>query len=119
MNHPSQQIHQGRTRSALEQAVFGVMYRSKQQRFRRLIAIFVLLGKHGTRGLIFLWPAYVVMAVFFGFAHDSRTFIYVLALAPGMAMWFAIYLLGAQHEYRKWVRGQILGPDFVKLLLRC
>jgi len=45
----------------LERAVFLVVYRSRVQQQRRLVARWVLILKHVLRGLFYMWPIYLLL----------------------------------------------------------
>ncbi len=102
----------------LERAVFQSVYRSRTQRLRRITAIQILLLKHITGGLLFLWPLYVILLAVLLTPVTSRHLIYLLALLPGLLVWFYIHISGAREDYRQHVRNHILGKGFIKDLFR-
>ena len=97
-------------------AVFLAVYQSREQRMRRFIAMLVLLVKHLLRGLIIIWPIYVVMLAALVFPELRHYLWYFLTLLPGLFIWLMIYLKGARLEYKKYVNGFILENGFIKQL---
>lgn len=97
-------------------AVFLAVYRSRQQRLRRLIAMLILVIKHFLRGLLILWPVYVVMLAGLVIPHWRQYLWYFLTLMPGLILWLMIYLRGARLEYKNHVNGYILKNGFIKQL---
>ncbi len=100
-----------------ERAVFIAVYRSRIQRQRRLLAKLVLIIKHSLRGLFFLWPAYVVLVALMFLPWMQERMLYLIALAPGMLVWFYIYARGARVDYQQCVHERILDKDFIKKLV--
>lgn len=97
-------------------AVFLAVYQSRQQRMRRVTAMLVLLLKYLLRGLIILWPIYVVFLAVLVFPNVRQYLWYFLVLLPGLFIWIIIYLKGARLEYKSYVTGFILENGFIKQL---
>ncbi len=100
-----------------QRGVFLAVYQSRRQRHRRLLAALVLLTKHMARGLLIIWPAYLVLLAGLLFPQVREYLWYFLALAPGLLVWLLIYLRGARLEYRQSVHGFILDKGFIKQLM--
>jgi len=100
-----------------ERAVFIAVYRSRVQRQRRLVAKLVLIIKHGLRGVIFLWPVYVLVVALMFLPWMQERMLYLLALVPGMLVWFYIYVRGARLDYYQSVHERILDKDFIRKLV--
>ncbi len=102
----------------LARAVFRAVYDSPVQRRRRRIAVALLVVKHLGRGLVMIWPVYVVLLALWLVPGVRERWWYVLALAPGVIGWLLIYLRGVRRDYAQRVRGRLLErEDYRKLLL--
>lgn len=92
----------------LARAVFRAVYDSPVQRRRRRAAVAVLVVKHLGRGVVMIWPLYVVaLVIAFMPGEDSRWW-YLAALLPGALGWLLIYLRGVRRDYTQRVQGRIL-----------
>ncbi len=100
-----------------ERGVHWALYRSREQRLRRSLAIILLLLKHGVRGLVYIWPFYIVVAAVMISPTLKENVPYMVALLPGVLAWFYIYLAGARKDYQRLVRGMILRKGFIKRLI--
>ena len=102
--------------SEFEQAVFLAAYHSNMQTRRRRAALILLAVKHGLRGLIFTWPAYV-LALAAGYSDGLHAFAYLLLLIPAIALSIYILFHGVRDDYRVRVRGFLLSKKFIRTLL--
>lgn len=107
---------QGREKT-LQQAVFDSVYQSPVQLRRRRIAILLLLLKYGLRGLLILWPVYVLIIIGIVYPESGHYLVYLLAFVPGVVLWFFIYIAGARQDYMKMIEGRILDKDYLGKVL--
>lgn len=89
----------------LEAAAFRAVLNSRLQRRRRLRATAAIALKHALRGLLFLWPAYLVL---FAALTDWISRLYLLPAVPGVLISLYIYVRGVRKEYRQRIRGKLL-----------
>jgi len=108
---------QGDHSNELERQIFLVMYRSRTQRIRRKIAMLVLLLKYLVRGMLVIWPVYIVIAAVLMLPQTRQYFSYLALLMPGLLVWLLIYLKGARTEYRQRIEGRLLDKRFVSELI--
>jgi len=101
----------------LERQIFLVMYRSRTQRLRRKLAMLVLLLKYLLRGMLVIWPVYIVIAAVLLLPQTRQYFSYLVLLMPGLLVWILIYLKGARTEYRQRIEGRLLDKRFVSELI--
>ncbi len=102
----------------LGQAVFMALYQSRRQRMRRRVAMLLLVVKHLGRGLVMIWPVYLVGLALLLLPGVNDTLWYLLALTPGVIGWLLIYLRGVRRDYAQQVAGRLLeAGDYRKLLL--
>ena len=101
----------------LERQVFLVMYHSRSQRLRRKLAMLVLLLKYLVRGMLLIWPAYIVIAAVLLLPQTRQYFSYLALLMPGLVVWLLIYLRGARTEYRQRIEGRLLDKRFINDLI--
>ena len=102
--------------SEFEQAVFLAAYHSNMQTRRRRAALILLALKHGLRGLIFTWPAYV-LALAAGYSDGLHVFAYLLLLIPAIALSIYILFHGVRDDYRVRVSGLLLNKKFIRTVL--
>ena len=102
--------------SEFEQAVFLAAYHSREQTRRRRAALVLLAIKHGLRGLMFSWPAYV-LAVAAGYSDGLHAVAYLLLLIPAIALSAYILFHGVRDDYRVRVSGFLLTKKFIRTLL--
>ena len=102
--------------SEFEQAVFLAAYHSSEQTRRRQAALVLLAIKHGLRGLMFSWPAYV-LALAAGYSDGLHAFAYLLLLIPAIALSAYILFHGVRDDYRVRVDGFLLNKKFMRTLL--
>ncbi len=102
----------------LERQIFLVVYRSRKQRIRRTLAMLVLLLKYLVRGMLVIWPVYIVIAAIMLLPQSRQYVPYLALLTPGLVVWLLIYLKGARMEYRQRVEGRLLDKGFISELLK-
>ena len=102
--------------SEFERGVFLAVYRSRRQRWWRRIAMLVLLLKYLVRGLVIIWPAYLIAIALLLLPGADRYLYYFMMLVPGVVVWLLIYMKGARDDYAMRVDGQILEQGFIKEL---
>lgn len=102
----------------LERAVFLSVYHSREQRQMRFLARMVLVLKHILRGLIFIWPVYLIFVAILILPVSADRMIFLLVLLPGLLIWFFVYVKGAQADYHHYVHEQILEKGFIRKLIR-
>ena len=100
----------------LERAVFLSVYRSRKQWQRRFLAGLLLSLKHLLRGLLYIWPVYLILAALFFLPLSADRLILLFVLMPGLLLWFLIYLKGARADYYQHVHEQILDRGFIRKL---
>lgn len=99
--------------SELEKAVFLAVYRSRQQRIKRVVAMFVLIIKYISCGLILIWPVYLLLLLMILSPAASEYLWYSVFFIPGAIFWLKIYLKSAFKEYKRLVKNHILSKGFV------
>jgi hypothetical protein len=103
-------------RSDFEQAVFEAAYESRQQRAWRRVALIVLGFKHGIRGLLFSWPAYV-LALAIAHSGSFHAMAYLIMLVPAVFLSCYLLLKGVRDDYSVSVENVLLQKGFVRQLL--
>lgn len=102
--------------SEFEQGIFLAAYNSPLQRRRRLQAVLLLGMKHGLRGLLFSWPAYVLgLAAYTSEAVHAVA--YALLLVPALGLSIVILMRGVRDDFRDRVNGLLLEKGYVRGLL--
>ena len=99
-----------------ERGVFLAVYRSPRQTWWRRIAMLVLMLKYLVRGLVIIWPAYVIALALLLVPGAENYLYYFMMLLPGAVVWLLIYMKGARHDYATRVDGHILKQGFIKEL---
>ena len=103
------------SRNELQQAVFQAVYRSRQQRARRALAIIMLGLKHGLRGLLFIWPAYLAVLGALSLQGGGRL-AFLAILIPGLGVALHVLIKGVRADYADRVEGKVLPKTFVRRL---
>ncbi len=102
-------------RGELERGVFMALYRSREQRHRRALALFILLVKHGLRGVLFTWPLYAVAAA--ALQSPGIRLLVLLALTlPGLGVSSYILGKGVKDDYGHYVRDVLLEKGYARRL---
>lgn len=98
----------------LERAVFLSRYNSTRQRLIRLVGTALIAGKHGLRGLLYVWPLTLLLFVELPGAWDSlRLVLLILAVAA----WFHFIYGSVRDDYRRFLAGTLLEPAALKRVL--
>ncbi len=101
----------------LEQAVYRVVYYSKQQRTRRALVLFLIILKHSLRSCYLMWPIYLLIIVAMVTPLNTEYVYYFLALLPGLLFWCILYFSSVYREYIEFVEGRLLvNSDFKKVV---
>jgi len=103
--------------SELERAVFLSVYNSRQQRFKRAVAMLALIIKYISCGLILIWPVYLLFLLLLLSPSTSEYFWYTMLFSPALIFWLRIYLKSAKKEYRRLVKDHVLNKGFVRELM--
>ena len=101
----------------LERAVFLSVYNSRQQRFKRVVAMVALIIKYISCGLILIWPVYLLFLLLLLSPSTSEYIWYTMLLSPALIFWLSIYLKSARKEYRRLVKDHVLNKGFVRDLI--
>lgn len=103
-------------RSEFEQAIFQAAYDSRQQRLWRRMAMAVLVFKHGIRGLLFSWPAYVLaLAIAQSSSFHAMTFL--VMLVPAVILSLFLLVRGVRDDYQLGVENVLLRKGFMRMLI--
>ena len=102
-------------RGELERGVFLALYRSREQRQRRALALIILCLKHGLRGVLFTWPLYAMAIAALTLPGVPWIVLIVLGL-PGVGISAYILGKGVKEEYRRHVRDALLDTGYARRL---
>jgi len=103
-----------RIRSELEREIFLAVYRSRQQRLRRVQAFCLLFAQHFLRSALIGFPIYLVTLAL-ALAPAERGYRWLLlVLLPGVLGWTWVLIRGAWSDYRRRVRHHLLQPGFAR-----
>ncbi len=92
----------------LERAIFLSLYNSGKQRFLRLLSIALIAGKHGLRGLLYVWPLTLLIFVDLpGYWAWLKLILVTLALAA----WLRFVYRSVKEDYSRFVQDRILQPS--------
>jgi len=103
--------------SELERAVFLAVYNSRQQRLKRVVALFALIIKYIGCGLILIWPVYLLFLLLILSPVSAEYIWYTLAFIPALIFWHSIYLKSVRKEYRRLVKNHLLNKGFIRELI--
>jgi hypothetical protein len=101
----------------LERAVFQSLYQSRAQYWHRKIALALLIIKHMVRGLMVVWPIYLLLIVLMVIPKGQYYGLYFIALLPGLIFWIYVFIRGAMRDYARVVKGRLLNKGYVARLL--
>lgn len=73
--------------------------------------------KHMVRGLMVLWPIYLLFVVLMVLPTGEHQGLYYLALLPGLLMWVYVFIRGARRDYARVVNGKLLNKGYAAVLL--
>ncbi len=89
----------------LERAIFLANYQSARQRLLRFMAALLIAGKHGIRGLLYVWPlALLIFVDLPGYWDWLRLLLVLLACAA----WFRFIYGSVRDDYARFVKGLLL-----------
>ena len=94
----------------LERAVFLSLYNTGRQRLLRLLGIALIAGKHGLRGLLYVWP---LTLLFFVELPGYWAWLKLLLLGLAAAAWFRFVFGSVRDDYQRFLHHKIL--DFRRL----
>jgi len=100
--------------NALEQAVFMAQYRSPRQRMLRVAGILLITGKHGLRGLLYVWPLTLLVFVDFPGVWDA---IRLLLMVLAGAAWSRFVYGSVRDDYRRFIDSRLLEPASLRKVL--
>ena len=98
----------------LERAIFLSVYNSGKQRFLRLLSIALIAGKHGLRGLLYVWPLTLLVFVYLpGYWAWLKLLLVTLAVAG----WLRFVYRSVKEDYGRFVQGTLLEPSKILRVL--
>ena len=100
----------------IESAVFNAVYQSTEQRWLRLMAMALLVLKHGLRGILFSWPLYFVALVPFLIPADTGWWV-VLFIFPAILVSGNILIIGLREERSEYVANKLLSLEKLQEML--
>lgn len=92
----------------LERAIFLSLYNSGKQRFLRLLSIALIAGKHGLRGLLYVWPLTLLIFVELP-GHWIWLKLVLVTLA--LAGWLRFVYRSVNEDYGRFVRDRLMDPS--------
>lgn len=98
----------------LERAVFLANYNTPRQRLLRVAAVLLIAGKHGLRGLLYVWP--LTMLLFAGLPEAWR-WLHVVLVLLAVGAWFRFIYASVRDDYLRFVRGCLLEPARLKRVI--
>ena len=107
-------MHSVKFDNALEHAVFLAQYRSPRQRLLRFAGVLLIVGKHGLRGLLYVWPLTLLVFVDFPGAWDV---IRILLLVLAAAAWSRFVYGSVRDDYQRFIGGRLLEPGSLHRVL--
>lgn len=101
---------------ALERAVCESLYRSPQQRARRMLLTALLGLKHTLRGVLFSWPLYLAGVAALTLPRSGSAWL-GLFLLPGVVVSFLILRRGIVEDHRRFIHRVLLKPGAARHIL--
>ena len=92
----------------LERAIFRSLYHSGKQRFLRLSSIALIAGKHGLRGLLYVWPLTLLIFIELPGYWAWLKLILVTLAAAG---WLRFVYRSVKEDYGRFVQGKLLASS--------
>ena len=89
----------------LERAVFLANYNSPRQRLLRGAAVLLITGKHGLRGLLYVWPLTLLLFVEL---PEVWQWVQLVLLLLAVGAWFRFIYASVRDDYVRFVRGCLL-----------
>lgn len=100
----------------IEAAVFKSVYGSREQRQLRLLAMGLLVLKHGLRGFLFSWPLYFIALVPFLVPAETGWWV-VLFIFPAVLVSGHILLMGLRDDYSEYITNKLLSSEKLTQIL--
>jgi len=98
----------------LERAIFNSLYGSFRQRFLRFFGVSLIAGKHGLRGLLYVWPlALLIFIDLPGYWAWLKLVLLLLATAA----WFRFVFGSVRDDYKRFIQNRILEWDKIYRVL--
>lgn len=95
----------------LERAIFRSLYHSPKQKLLRLSSIALIAGKHGLRGLLYVWPLTLLIFVEL---PGYWVWLKVLLISLAGAGWLRFVYRSVMEDYARFVQGRLL--ELAKLI---
>ena len=89
----------------LEKAIFSSLYNSPRQRLYRLLGAALIAGKHGLRGLLYVWP--LALLIFIELPGYWIWLKFALLILAGGA-WFRFVFGSVRDDYTRFIQNRIL-----------
>lgn len=89
----------------LERAVFLSRYNSMRQRSLRLAAVLLIAGKHGLRGLLYVWPLTILLFIEF---PGGWNLLRIALIGLAIAAWFRFIYGAVRDDYRRFISGALI-----------
>ncbi len=104
--------HLSDIKNDLERGIFLSVYNSNKQKFKRGVALLVLVIKHVLRGLLFSWPLYLLALAAYSIP-DASVWVVLLLLIPAMYISWGILNKGIREDYEHQVYGYLLRSGYI------
>ena len=98
----------------LARAVFLAIYNTPRQRLLRGAAVLLIAGKHGLRGLLYVWPLTLLTFVDLS---EAWQWLRVVLLVLAVGAWFRFIYASVRDDYLRFVRGRLLEAARLKQVL--
>lgn len=98
----------------LERAVFLANYNAPRQRLLRLAAVALIAGKHGLRGLLYVWPLTLLL---FAELPEAWQWLHTVLVLLAVGAWFRFIYGSVRDDYLRFVQGWLLEPARLKRIL--
>ena len=98
----------------LERAVFLANYNTPQQRLLRGAAVLLITGKHGLRGILYVWPLTLLLFVEL---PEAWQWLQLVLLLLAVGAWFRFIYASVRDDYLRFVHGCLLETARLKRVL--
>jgi len=98
----------------LEAAIFRSLYVSRSQRLLRLLGLALIAGKHGLRGLFYVWP---LTLLFFVDLPGAWALLKLLLLSLAVAAWLRFVYGSVRDDYDRFIKNRILKFSEIRQVL--
>jgi len=89
----------------LEKAIFQSLYLSKTQCLLRLLGIALIAGKHGLRGLFFVWP---ITLLLFVDLPGAWAWLKLIIVGLAIAAWLRFVYASVRDDFDRFIKNKIL-----------